>query len=370
VNTRLQVEHPITEITTGVDLIRLQIEIAEGKTLPFSQKDIFQKNHAIELRLCAENPQLDFQPQIGKILKWKSPAEVRTDSGVESGSEITPFYDSMIAKLIISGKDRQEAIRKSIKALQDLVCVGIQTNQEFLKNILQHPDFQSADFDTQFIALHPELAKSSQDNSNTIQRAAIASLIKLLQDRKKNSPMLSSLLSGWRNNFYAPQSEKFLLSEDSVLTIYYRWVSPQKIKVGFLPTELNQDIDILQAEDDNINFIFDNQRFSYLVLQDDKHFYTLHQGKNTQFIHLPRLPEKSKAQTKGAYFSPLPGEVIKINVGIGQKVEAGEALLVINSMKMENTVYAHSAGLVEEIWVEERQLIQAQKPLLKIQESD
>lgn len=140
-NTRLQVEHPVTESITGLDLVELQLRVAAGQPLPLSQDDIVLKGHSIEVRLCAESPSEGFMPQSGTMALWHMPDTLRVEDAVESGSEIPPFYDSMIAKLISTGADREEARRRLVSGLKDATALGVETNQAFLSACLEHPTF-------------------------------------------------------------------------------------------------------------------------------------------------------------------------------------------------------------------------------------
>jgi acetyl/propionyl-CoA carboxylase alpha subunit len=168
-NTRLQVEHPVTELVTGVDLAAWQIRLASGEPLTFDQSDLRQHGHALECRIYAEDPANDFLPSIGQI-RFYRPASgpgVRVDDGIEAGTQVSPYYDPMLAKVITYGDDRQEAIRKMVRALQDTVIFGVTTNIPFLLDILEHGEFRAGNVSTKFIERHMDPWQPSPDTSNS-----------------------------------------------------------------------------------------------------------------------------------------------------------------------------------------------------------
>jgi acetyl/propionyl-CoA carboxylase alpha subunit len=211
-NTRLQVEHPITELVTGVDLAAWQIRLAAGESLTFDQADLSQVGHALEARIYAEDPGNDFLPSIGKISFYRSPSGpgVRVDDGIEVGTQVSPYYDPMLAKVITWGDDRQEAIRKMVRALQDTVILGVTTNIPYLLDILEHPDFETGDISVNFLQknLEPWQVKPDMTNSTWLALAAfealnngfdLASKGDSVKDSENYDPWNS--LDGWRNVF-------------------------------------------------------------------------------------------------------------------------------------------------------------------------
>lgn len=176
-NTRIQVEHPVTEMITGIDIVKLMIRIANGEHLPLKQNDITMRGHALECRIYAEDPEMNFLPSPGKLIYVKTPSGpgIRNDSSIFSGSEITPFYDPMISKLIVWAETRPEAIRKMISALKEYVVLGVKTNIGFLVRVMNNKEFQNGDIDTGFIERHPDLiSPQSIDTEMTLIAAAIA----------------------------------------------------------------------------------------------------------------------------------------------------------------------------------------------------
>jgi acetyl/propionyl-CoA carboxylase alpha subunit len=179
-NTRLQVEHPITELVTGVDIAAWQIRLAAGEPLTFRQEDLMQQGHALECRVYAEDPAHDFLPSIGEIAFYRMPSGpgVRVDDGVETGTQVSPYYDPMLGKVITWGDDRPEAIRKMVRALQDTVVLGVTTNTPFLLDILEHPKFLAGEITTNFLDEHmaPWQPEADRSNSTWLAIAALEAL--------------------------------------------------------------------------------------------------------------------------------------------------------------------------------------------------
>jgi acetyl-CoA carboxylase biotin carboxylase subunit len=373
VNTRLQVEHPITEEVTGLDLVRLQIEVAEGNKIPFTQEEITQCGNAIEVRVYAEDAANNFMPVSGKIIDWVTPKidGLRYDTGIESGSEISTFYDPMIAKIIAKGKNRQEAISKLTLALQELVLTGFTTNKNFLTAILQNEDFQKGDFDTHF------LDKIFKYEGEKYNQESIDILTCALQhyrflERQKNQAI--SNLSGWRNNFYQAQQEKYSFggfeflveykNENGVLNISF---AEKTFKSKNCP---QTTVDCrLSTVDIFYTFEINNVRRKFFFSQNGNQYF-VHSPQLGQIVLLSvdRFPNPIEETVKGGYAAPMPGEVTIVLVKAGDTVKSGDALLKMISMKMESTIEAQADGEVEEIYVNDKQFVEAGTLLLKMKE--
>lgn len=382
VNTRLQVEHPVTEAVTGLDLVKLQIEIAGekrlGEIISLNEKG-FEKHrsaYAIECRLYAENPSNNFLPETGKILLWKpasgnlGPAsagsqaetgDVRFDSGITTGSEVGIFYDPMLAKVIAKGKDRGEAIRKMIHALKNTVCLGITTNKEYLVQILGTEDFLNGNYNTHF-AEHHRMATIPGERRDEL--AAVSVLLFNWNERDKQRNILASIPSGWRNNYYQDQSEKFSIGEKEIIP-GYRYISDRHFLVSFSGKLFKTEL--ISCENSCIKYSIDGHFYtSYIACSGDNFFVHLSDYGQMKLKRLTRFPEKKGKDAAGNYKSPMPGEVVKVSVKAGDEVKKGDTLLVLLSMKMENTIVAHSDGMVEEIFVNEKLFVQADTVLLKM----
>ncbi|MCU0446733.1 MAG: ATP-grasp domain-containing protein [Microscillaceae bacterium] len=366
VNTRLQVEHPVTEMITGLDLVKLQIEVAQGLPLPAIPNI---EGHAIEARLYAEDPQNNFLPATGTLLHWQTPAPVRVDAGVAKGLEISTFYDPMLAKIIVKAPNRPEAVRQMSYALQQMVVLGLANNQAFLAAMMEDPDFVAGNFDTHYLERKPELIANTYLQTNERQLLLIAILLKSWANRQQQKKALPNLISGWRNNFYQPQFEVYQDTQNQKTKLEYIYSADNQFNIKINAEDADfEKIELIAVDTEKVTFLRSQKRYQIYVAQSGEDFFAQIGAKSARFTRLSRLPEPLKALAKGAYNAPMPGEVVKILVESGQKIVAGAPLLVINSMKMENTMYAHSAGQIEEIYVQEKKTVKAGDRLLKVNE--
>ncbi|NJL13286.1 MAG: acetyl/propionyl-CoA carboxylase subunit alpha, partial [Microscillaceae bacterium] len=262
VNTRLQVEHPVTEEILGLDLVQLQIEMAEGQALPFTQADIQGRGYALECRLCAEDAQKDFRPATGKILYWHIPPVegLRVESAVESGSEISIYYDSMIAKLIVWDKNRMAAHRKMRYALQNLRCLGLTTNQDFLIKLFEHPQFQQGNYTTHFLEKDFDFSQIAPE-PKMLHLAAIAATLFDWQARQRTRSLLKHLPSGWRNNFYEAQQEKYWTGSEE-MAVRYRFLQEQSFEFS-LQAHLYA-VQLLDTQPQAVAFTLEGQRYFFI----------------------------------------------------------------------------------------------------------
>ncbi|MCI4671689.1 MAG: ATP-grasp domain-containing protein [Bacteroidia bacterium] len=363
VNTRLQVEHPVTEMVTGVDLVQMQIEVAMGLPLRQTQESLMAEGYAIEARLYAEDPENDFLPAVGKILSFSVPEMdgLRVESGIESGSEISVFYDPMIAKLIVWGQNRQIAHRKMRYLLRRMECLGIKSNQEFLLWLLGNEHFAKGDYDTHFI--QNNFGQFGGQDSETIGLFAMAATLFLWKKREAKRRLLSSVPSGWRNSFYQAQFESFTYKGEEV-KVFYRYQHGSFI-AGL--DELDHQLNLIEASDDLLRLEANGLRYNFRIVMEGASIFISNEGLGRiKLSRNPRFPIKEKEKIAGEYSSPMPSKIIEVGVVAGQMVEKGQALVVLSSMKMENTILANEAGKVEEIYVEAGQSIDADFLLLKI----
>ncbi|MCF8278244.1 MAG: ATP-grasp domain-containing protein [Flavobacteriales bacterium] len=372
VNTRLQVEHPVTEEITGLDLVQMQIEVAEGRPLSVTQEDIQGNGYAIECRLYAEDADNNFMPATGKILKWQVPEidGLRIETGVESGSVISTHYDPMIAKLITHGKDRAEGQRKMSAALANLNCLGLTTNQDFLKAILANADFQAGKYDTHF--LQKQFSYEKAQSQDAVELAALAASAFDKAERDSQRTLLQNLPSGWRNNFYQPQQETFLNGEEEILVKYhdtnYTTVIASDEGAKQSPSD-NYQVHIQQVSEDEILLELNGIQERFTVVKSGNDYFVQHaQNGTVNLTRKERFPLKEAEKVKGGYISPMPGKVIKVLVEPGQEVKSGDGLLVLLSMKMENTICADEDGTVEDVYVSVEEDLEAGKLLLKMKE--
>jgi len=370
VNTRLQVEHPVTEMISGLDLVKLQIEIAEGKPLPFTQNELKTHGHAIEARLYAEDPANSFLPATGKIHDWHLPAGIdglRIDTGVERGSEIGIHYDPMLAKLIAYGETRDAAIRKLSYALRQSSIQGVQTNQEFLTRLIEHEAFRNAEAHTGFIAERLDDLIGGVDPP--LDRAsAIAAAFYLQKNWQAANPLLSQIPAGYRNNPYRDPSIKLKLGEQQA-EVSWRQIACGGFEVQALGASLI--VEILTYEHGQIRLAMDGVQREFRITEVgnpeiDGRLYVHSSLGSRVVVRQPRHPLPQSATEQGAASSPMPGQVLKILVSEGQRVTAGEALLILEAMKMEQTIRAASDGRVESIKVTTGQIVSPGDVLVQI----
>lgn len=365
VNTRLQVEHPITEAVSGIDLVEWQIKIAEGQKLSLNQDDIKHKAYAIECRIYAENPLNNFLPATGKILDFYIPdaMDVRVDSAVETGTEIGIYYDPMIAKIIVSAENRAAAIKKMKYALKNFRCQGLETNQHFLIQLLSNPHFYNGDYDTHFIEKHFAVEEALKISSDTKRSAASALLLYRWYLRNQNRKHIN-ITSGWRNNFYKMQQEIFDC-DNEIFQLEYDFKSNTAFEIKF--DDKFYQLDLIYCKKNEIRISIDGMQCSYFIASDANIYYVQCFDAPSLAIRLKdRLPAPERERLKGSYQASMPGEILKILVSPNQEVKEGTALLILVSMKMENVVSAAEDGIVEEIYVSEAETVEAGKLLIKI----
>ena len=378
VNTRLQVEHPVTEEVTGLDLVRLQIEVAQGNPIPFQQEVIKQNGHAIEVRLYAEDPSNNFLPVNGKILDWIPAINdgLRYDTGIESGAEISTYYDPMIAKIIAKGKNRIETIQKLKSALQETVCSGFTTNKNFLISILENQDFQNGNFDTHFLEKQFNY-KGEQYAQETLDILTCALIHFRYLEREENRNIAQGVPSGWRNNFYQALQEKYSF-QGFEFPISYRNINNELhisfAEKDFISTHRQSTKGIQQSSNawcpqQPYTFEINNIRRNFYISQNGHQYFVQSPQLGQIVLHsIDRFPAPQTEIMKGAYIAPMPGDITTVLVKQGNQVKSGDALLKMISMKMESTIEAHSDGEVEEIYVTEKQFVESGTLLLKMKE--
>ena len=356
VNTRLQVEHPVTEMVTGLDLVRLQIEIAEGKPLPFAQADLTTSGHAMDARLYAEDPNNDFLPATGTIHDWLLPAAIdglRIDAGVEQGSEIGINYDPMLAKLIAHGTTREEAIRKLQYALRSLSIQGVTTNQGFLLRLLGRPEFSNGKAHTGFIAEH--LAELTNTEDVELDRAsALAAALYGQKSWQTSDALMTNLPPSYRNNPYRNPSLKLQIGKQETMVLW-RHIAGDQFEVKVLDTTVQAQV--LSFDARHLRLVLDGVQRSFRLTEVGDQLYVHSSLGSRTITRLPRHPEVQAAAEQGSMTSPMPGLVAKILVSVGQAVKAGDALLILEAMKMEQTMRAALDGIVETIRVHEGEVV-------------
>ncbi|KWZ32050.1 acetyl/propionyl/methylcrotonyl-CoA carboxylase subunit alpha [Burkholderia anthina] len=358
-NTRLQVEHPVTEMVTGLDLVEWQLRVAAGEPLPLKQEELRVNGHALEARLYAENPARGFLPSTGTLKHLRLPAgvefaigaAVRVDSGVREGDAITPFYDPMIAKLIVHGADRTEALGLMLRALRACEVVGLHTNAAFLQRIVACAPFATADLDTGLIERNHDVLFAPQQPPRAALALACAALLARERDAAAQegvSPWRA--LSNWRlNGGYRRTLEWHATDREADVTVTCEDDGAgTRIAIGdaaaqpFAWTRGATPLDF--------DVTLGGVRSSGRVYADGDTFHVFTQGAAETFEWRNLLAHAGDAEHGGGRLTaPMPGKVIAVLVEPGQKVEAGTPLIVMEAMKMEHTIGAPSAGVVAEV---------------------
>lgn len=360
-NTRLQVEHPVTELVTGLDLVEWQIRIAEGAPLTLQQSDIQLNGHAIEVRLYAEDPSNDFLPVTGAIHLWREPhgEGVRVDSGLAAQDQVSIYYDPMLAKIIAHGADRSTAIRRLIRALENTTLLGLTTNLAFLRDILRHPAFIAGDLSTGFIEQH---FASWQHPEGDNKLALIAATLAQLR---------ASANRYWRNNPNRPQLYRYQIpgaSESIEVQVSHLWHAGNQYHIQLSSTPEQQCQVVLNAfTDSELTLTIDGHRQTvWLVSHADRWWiHTRTEAVTLGSLSLLPVP-KTSADAGGSLRAPMPGSVIAVLVEVGQRVSKGQALMKLEAMKMEHTITTSADGIVEAIYYNVGETVEADAQLLKI----
>ncbi len=360
VNTRLQVEHPVTEAITGLDLVEMQIQSAQGMPLAIHQDEVKSKGYALQCRLYAEDATNDFMPATGTILLWKTPnlEGLRYDTGIQSGSEISVFYDPMISKVIAHGPDRATTIRRMQNALSKTVCLGTVTNLPFLQKILSLDDFHLGYYDTNFIA-NKVTDKTVPLTDAQKALALIFVGISQAKNGKESRTILRELPFGWRNNFYQSQKKTFEINGEKFEVKIRDFVRFYEVEV----LDKTYQVEIFSDNEILINTI--RHRFEFAISGADT-FVQHCDFSQIKVTQIEKFPEVSKAEEPGGYLAHIPATVVKVLVTPGNRVNNGDSLIILSSMKMENVITANEDGEVEEIYVSEGENIPAGTLLLKM----
>ena len=351
VNTRLQVEHPVTEAVTGVDLVRLQLEVAEGRPLAISQSDLIQRGHAIEARLYAEDPAHGYLPAAGTVIRLEpgSPDVVRWDAGVRSGSVISSHYDPMLAKVIAWAPTRTEAARSLERSLQITHLHGPATNRDLLCAVLAHPEFLAGNLTTSFLDeyLGDEHQRAPRPRPEVVERAVVAAALSSEARRAE----ASTLPSGWRNNRAFDQLLEFEI--DGHLSVAYRQERDESwtVQIG----DVRRRVVRHEVKPGSIDLTIDGLRVPALVSSasgaDGTHWEVTTAVGHAHVVELPRFADPAPEEVAGATRAPMHGQVITVAVRPGQAVNRGQLLCIVEAMKMEHQVVAPYDAVIASVEV-------------------
>ena len=375
-NTRLQVEHPVTECITGLDLVEQMIRVAAGEKLTFAQADVKRNGWAIECRINAEDPFRNFLPSTGRLVRFQTPATsmtqgdtgnllgVRVDTGVQEGGEIPMFYDSMIAKLIVHGKDRHEAIAKMREALNGFVIRGISSNIPFQAALLAHPQFVSGQFNTGFIAEHYSKGFRAEDVPHDDPDFLLALAAFVRRKSRERAAGMSGQLPGYDVKV-ATEAVVVELGAEGQHRYVPVHVDESTSRPGVAVVKVNGNTYALESHsrlnDICIRGTVNGQPFIAQVergtFKNPLALQVQHNGTRIEALVMsPRLaelhrlmPYKAPPDLSRFVLSPMPGLLAEVSVQVGQKVQAGERVAVIEAMKMENALFAAQDGVVKKV---------------------
>jgi acetyl/propionyl-CoA carboxylase alpha subunit len=359
VNTRLQVEHPVTELISGLDLVRLQILVAAGEPLPPEVFDTEPWGHAIEVRLCAEDPRHDYRPVAGKLSRFEIPDGdgIRVDSALDGAGDVSPYYDSMLAKVIAYAPTRAEAAAKLARALRGSRLHGIVTNRELLVRVLESAEFQQGATDTDFLVRHDPavLGAALVDPAGERLHAAAAALAAQAA-RRATTSVLQPAPSGWRNNPSQPQQVSYI-GEQGELTVEYQFLrSGLTLRVN---GEMLEGPRLRGATSDCVRLVVGGVERAYSVSKAGDGVCIDSSLGSSLLVEIPRFPLPEDASAAGSLVAPLPGTVHEVRVAVGDAVAQGQVLLVIESMKLLHEIAAPQAGTVASLGVERGRQVDA-----------
>jgi 3-methylcrotonyl-CoA carboxylase alpha subunit len=358
-NTRLQVEHPVTEMITGLDLVEWQLRVASGERLPKTQQELQRCGHAIEARIYAENADKDFLPSIGRLMHLEFPmhdafmnADVRVDGGVRAGDAISPYYDPMIAKLIVRGADREQARARMLRALAATQIVGVHTNVAFLSRLMGDEAFAQADLDTGLIERRRETLLPAPTPA-TREALLLATAAVLEQEKETGTQDPWAERDGWRVDGKYARTLSFQDAE-STQDVVIEMVAGQLI-LAVATHRATVEVDS-QATDSpyaqSVTLLMGNGRLAGTVVRQGSRIDVFVMGKSETLFLKDALASAGQAEADhaGSLTAPMPGKIIAIEVQAGDKVKRGQALLVMEAMKMEHTIVAGGDGIVENIY--------------------
>ncbi|MBU2158005.1 MAG: acetyl/propionyl/methylcrotonyl-CoA carboxylase subunit alpha [Gammaproteobacteria bacterium] len=357
-NTRLQVEHPVTELITGLDLVAWQIRVARGEALPITQDQVPLIGHAIEVRLYAEDPDNDFLPATGTLALYREANAGqgrRVDSGVSEGDEVSPFYDPMLGKLIAWGENREEARLRLLAMLKETCVGGVKTNLAFLTRVLAHPAFANAELDTGFIPRHeaqllPPVTELPAEFWQLAAEAFVQSEAPLQRPDDCHSPWACN--NGLRLGLPA-ETDLHLSCQGERQVIRLRHASASTVQLQG---------EVLQVERDGL-------RQQHLAIRRGDSLYLHYAGELRSIQRVDPIAEvEASHQQHGGLTAPMNGSIVRVLVEAGQQVEAGTALVVLEAMKMEHSIRAPHAGTVKALYCSEGEMVSEGAVLVELEE--
>jgi len=355
-NTRLQVEHPVTELITGLDLVEWQLRIANGEQLPLQQHELTLNGHAIEVRLYAEDPRQDFLPQTGQVLRWQPATllNVRIDHGMLATDEVSPFYDPMVAKVIAYGKTREDAIRLLARAVDDCVLLGVNSNKQFLVNLLRHPVVVAGDTNTAFIQQHFQDDGSLHKQVLSLETLAIAAALF----------SQSKVTAVWQTGLGVPLPLKLKYDDQQIQ------LQLSSVNNTFTAQLCDQTvcIEVLERTPEQLVYLIDGVRRRVQYVLDGDQLYLDRENGNLAIRNVTyAAPEIADVAGDGNIRAPMDGAVVNILVNKGDQVVKGQTLLVLEAMKIQQQIKSDVDGVVEDVVGQQGQQVKKRQILFTIQ---
>ncbi|RUO43944.1 3-methylcrotonyl-CoA carboxylase [Aliidiomarina taiwanensis] len=361
-NTRLQVEHPITEMITGVDLVEWQLRVAAGEKLPMEQADLQLNGHAFEARIYAENADDNFMPSTGVLehLRFAPTSQhVRIDSGVVQGDEVSAYYDPMIAKLIVWDKDRASALRRLQLALRETHIAGVTTNTDYLHRIASHKEFVKGNVSTHFIDdYQTDLELRSNPEAETDALAVIAVRAALLKNKPADSPW--TRLQGWQMNGPSQQQVQLHVGQD------FQNLTVEQTTEGYYLPSLGRTVVLIDDTQVSVNGL----RFSAHFAQTSKGYTLFTAAGRFDAAPYDALAELAHEEEAGTMTAPMNGTIVAVYVAPGDTVEEDQALVIMEAMKMEYTIRAPFHGVVEQVFFQAGELVSDGAELVSLAETE
>ena len=346
VNTRLQVEHPVTEEVTGKDLVYEQLRISRGEALGYTQDDITWNGSSIEARLYAEDPAKNFLPATGTLIAYEVDTNIdaRWDTGVEQGSIIGTDFDPMLAKVIAKGKNRTDAANKLALALQSLHIGGVTTNRDFLVECLRSPHFHKGNTTSDFIDI-AKPKKSKELSKSQLEVAAIAAALWIQGENRENATLLKEIQSGWTNSRLPKQKISFQSGSEEISISY------KSDRNGFF--NINNDIKakVIEWNTYGVDIEIENTRFFSKITRSNETLVIHGPWGDILFKIMPRFKSIGQEVKDGGLIAPMPGKVIDLMVEVGSKIKKGDTLVVLEAMKMEHAIKAIEDGVIDELFI-------------------
>jgi acetyl/propionyl-CoA carboxylase alpha subunit len=362
-NTRLQVEHPVTEETTGLDLVELQLTVADGGHLDPDPPP--SRGYSIEARLYAEDPATGWQPQAGIVHHFDVPGNVRLDTGVVDGSVVSVFYDPMIAKVISYAPSRRQAAGVLADALARTRIHGVRTNRDLLVNVLRHPAFLDGATDTAFFDTHGLAALAAPlADQRAVELSALAAALADAAQNRRTATVFTAAPSGWRNLASGYQTKQFSNVAGETHAVRYRFTRRGVELPG------HDAVTMVAAAPEQVVLAVDGVEHAFDVARYGEQVFVDSPLGPVQLVALPRFPDPDAAVAQGSLLAPMPGSVLRVGAAVGDTVTAGQPLIWLEAMKMEHTVTAPSNGVLAELNVEAGQQVDVGAVLARVETTE